>query len=150
MTHQFQNANLFVRSIAFIIDLIIIGIISTLFLIMVLGKTPQELRVSNEGGPTSLMDKYQFFAYMAPIVMDSQRSVYIQDFLKHYTLETFIGIIFIPWLFLGLMDGLFGGSIGKLLTGIRVRRKDGGKASLGTTTIRFFAKIVSTLLFFIG
>lgn len=125
MTHQFQNANLIVRSIAFIIDLIIIGMISTLFLIMALGKTPIEIRVSNEGGPTNLMDEYQLFAYMAPIVTDPQRSVYIQDFLKNYPMESFVGIIFIPWLFLGLIEGLFGGSIGKLLTGIRVRRKDG-------------------------
>lgn len=150
MTHSFQNANLAIRFIAFIIDTVIIGMVAILFMILILGPTPEELRVSEEGAPASLMDQYQFFAYMAPIVLESQRSFYIENFLKIYTMETFIGIIFIPWLFLGLMEGLFGGSIGKLLTGIRVRRKDGGKASLGTTTLRFFAKIVSTLIFFIG
>lgn len=150
MTQPIQNANLFIRTIAFVIDFILIGILATLFLIISMGKTPQDLRVSEEGAPVSLMDQYQFFAYSVPIVLEPQRSIYIQGFLKNYPMQILIGIVIIPWFLLGFMEGVFGGSIGKLLTGIRVRRKDGGKASLAQTTIRFFAKIVSTLILFIG
>lgn len=150
MTHQFQTANIFRRGIAFIIDAIIIGGVSAGFLFLTMGKTPSTLKASGDEGRPSLMDDYQFFAYFEPIALDPHRDVYFKRFTKNYPAESAIGLLFIPWLFLGLMEGITGGSIGKLVTGIRVKRKDGGKANLLTTTIRFVAKIFSTLIFFIG
>ncbi len=149
MTHQVQNANLIVRTIAYVIDMIIIGAIAAGFLFVTMGKTPKSIESSGDDAPPSLMDKYQFFAYFEPIAMDPQRDIYIRKFIRNYPMQAAVGFLFIPWFFLGLMEGIFGGSFGKLITGIRVRRKDGGKANLLTTSVRFIAKIVSTLIFFI-
>ncbi|HNF70377.1 MAG TPA: RDD family protein, partial [Chitinophagales bacterium] len=43
-----------------------------------------------------------------------------------------------------------GATIGKLLTGIRVRRKDGGKISIGTAFLRHIGRIISTMIFMLG
>ncbi|MFN3940312.1 MAG: RDD family protein, partial [Chitinophagales bacterium] len=132
------------------IDLVVIGAISIAFLFITMGKTPKNMESSGDDAPPSLMDKYQFFAYFEPIALDPHRDIYINRFIKNFPLQAAVGFIFIPWFFWGLLEGIMGGSIGKLLTGIRVRRKDGGKANVITCTVRFIAKIVSTLLLFIG
>lgn len=150
MTHQFQTAGMVGRAIAFLIDLAIIGGISVAFLFFSMGKTPKNMESSGDDAPPSLMDKYQFFAYFEPIVLDPNRDIYIKRFVKNFPMQAAVGFLFIPWLFWGLMEGVSGGSIGKLVTGIRVRRKDGGKANIATCTVRFVAKIVSTLIIFIG
>lgn len=150
MTHQFQTAGMVGRTIAFLIDLVIIGGISIAFLFFSMGKTSKNMEASGDDAPPSLMDKYQFFAYFESIALDPHRDIYIKRFIKNFPMQGIVGFLFIPWLFWGLMEGISGGSVGKQVTGIRVRRKDGGKANVGICTIRFIAKIVSTLIIFIG
>ncbi|MBK7035514.1 MAG: RDD family protein, partial [Bacteroidetes bacterium] len=51
--------------------------------------------------------------------------------LKNYTLDALIGLLLLPMLYFIFFEGIWGGTIGKLLLGIRVRRKDGGRSILG-------------------
>ncbi|HAE14716.1 MAG TPA: hypothetical protein DCG24_10810, partial [Bacteroidetes bacterium] len=85
-----------------------------------------------------------------PIAMDPNRDIYIKRFIQNYPAQGGVAFILIPWLWFALMESMFGGSIGKLATGIRVRRKDYGKAGLGVTTVRLIGKAISTLIVGLG
>jgi uncharacterized RDD family membrane protein YckC len=65
-------------------------------------------------------------------------------------MEGAVAFILIPWLWFALMESMFGGSVGKLATGIRVKRKDYGKAGIGITTLRLIGKYISTIIVFLG
>ena len=67
MTHNYQTAPMAKRVTAFIIDMIIVGMVTSAFLFVSMGKTPAKLQASGDEGKPSLMDKYQFFAYFEPI-----------------------------------------------------------------------------------
>jgi uncharacterized RDD family membrane protein YckC len=133
-----------------LIDALIVGMIVSAFLFVSMGKTPQKLQASGDEGRPSLMDKYQFFAYFEPIARDPNRGIYLENFLKKYKMEATIGFFLLPLLYFGFMEGLWGATIGKFLTGIRVRRKDGGKINLGTAMLRHLGRIVSTIIFMLG
>ncbi|HPE97056.1 MAG: RDD family protein [Chitinophagales bacterium] len=141
---------MFSRILAFLIDTILMGAIVVGLLFVTMGKTPASLKASGDEAPPSLMDKYQFFAYFEPIAMDPNRDIYIKRFIQNYPAQGGVAFILIPWLWFALMESMFGGSIGKLATGIRVRRKDYGKAGLGVTTVRLIGKAISTLIVGLG
>ncbi len=150
MTHNYQTAPLGKRIIAFLVDSIIVGMIVSAFLFVSMGKTPAKLQSSGDEGRPSLMDKYQFFANFEPIVRDSNRTIYIESFLRAYSMEALIGLLLIPFLYFVFMEGRSGATIGKLVTGIRVRRKDGGKISYSTAAVRHLGRIISTAIFMLG
>ncbi len=151
MTHSTKTAGIVQRFIAFLIDGILMGALVFAFLFITMGKTPAQLSESGDEAPPSLMDKYQFFAYFEPIFMDNDfRDVYIRKFAKNYPVQGAVAFILIPWIWFALMEGTAGGSLGKLALGIRVRRKDYGKAGIGVTTKRLVGKLISTLILFIG
>ncbi len=148
MTHNYQSAPMLKRFIAYLIDsLLIIAVISA-FLFVRMGKTSSESFI-DEGKP-GLADKYPFIATAEAIVFDSQRLIYIESFLKNYTVDAIIGLILLPLLYFVFFEGIWGGTIGKLLLGIRVRRKDGGKINFGISFVRFIGKLVSTIPFLLG
>lgn len=64
--------------------------------------------------------------------MDPNRGIYLENFLKKYKMESAVGLFLLPLLYFVLLEGMKGATIGKMMTGIRVRRKDGGKISFGT------------------
>jgi uncharacterized RDD family membrane protein YckC len=143
------------RFIAFIIDLLLIAGVVSAFLFVTMGPVPEEMRTSQEG-QTSIADKYYFFAYVEPLRDpalwgDSTflRSV-IPSMFKEFPAEMLLGCFVIPILFFALFDKLFGGSIGKLLTGIRVRKKEGGNISWGQALSRAIGKLISILIVFVG
>jgi uncharacterized RDD family membrane protein YckC len=150
MKHNTPTASIPVRFLAFVIDFLLMGTLIVAFLFISMGKSSPSLSSSGDDEPPTLMDKYQFFAYFEPIALDPHRDIYIRRFSKNFPVQGAIGFLVIPWLWFALMESVAGGSPGKLATGIRVRRKDYGKAGLGVTTVRFFAKILSTLIFFLG
>ena len=76
--------------------------------------------------------------------MDPNRDIYIKRFIQNYPGSGRCSLYTHSWLWFALMESMFGGSIGKLATGIRVRRKDYGKAGLGVTTVRLIGKAIST------
>ena len=150
MTHNYQTAAPARRIIAFLIDTFILGLVSAAFLFITMGETPAKLQSSGDEGKPSLMDKYQFFAYFEPIVFDETRDIYIENFIEKFSMEATVGFLIIPFLYFVLLEGMSGATIGKRLTGIRVRRKDGGKISYGTAALRHFGRIISTLIFMLG
>ncbi len=150
MTHNYQTASPAKRIAAFLIDAILMGIIVSAFLFLSMGKTPTKLQASGDEGRPSLMDKYQFFAYFEPIALDPNRGIYIENFLKKYQMEALVGLFLIPLLYFALMEGTSGATVGKMITGIRVRRKDGGKISMVTAVLRHLGRIVSTIIFMLG
>jgi uncharacterized RDD family membrane protein YckC len=48
------------------------------------------------------------------------------------------------------MDGMLGGTPGKLILGMKIVKEDGSYIGIGKAVIRYFAKILSTILLFIG
>ena len=150
MTHSTKTAPIPTRFISFVIDIVLMGALIVAFLFISMGKTPAKLSESGDDAPPSLMDKYQFFAYFEPIAFDPNRDIYIKRFVRNYPAQGAVAFILIPWIWFALMESRAGGSIGKLATGIRVRRKDYGKVNLEDTTIRLVGKLISTLIFFIG
>ncbi len=150
MTHNYQTASPVKRISAFAIDTILVGVVSAAFLFVTMGKTPAKLQASGDEGRPSIADKYQFFAYAEPIVNDPNRAIYIENFLKKYKMQAMVGLFLLPLLYYVLFEGLWGATIGKLLTGIRVRRKDGGKISIGTAFLRHIGRIISTMIFMLG
>lgn len=150
MTHNFQTAPLAKRIIAFIIDMILVGLVVSAFLFVSMGKSPTKLKASGDEGKPSLMDKYQFFAYFEPIALDPNRGIYIENFIKKYKMEAAVGLFLLPLLYFAFLEGLIGASIGKLITGIRVRRKDGGKITLVTAVVRHLGRLLSMMIFMLG
>lgn len=150
MTHNMKTASMPTRTLAFLIDALLMGAIVVGFLFVSMGKTPAKMKASGDDAPPSLMDKYQFFAYFEPIALDPNRDIYIRRFAKNYPMEGAVAFILIPWIWFALMESMFGGSVGKLATGIRIKRKDYGKAGIGITTLRLIGKYISTIILFLG
>jgi hypothetical protein len=148
MTHNYQTATILRRFIAYFIDTLLKGAVISAFLLFAMGKSDENAFV-DEGKP-SLADEYQFFAYADGIVNGPNNITYFESFIKKFPMDALIGLIVLPMLYYVLFESLFGGTIGKLLTGIRVRRKDGGKISFFTAVIRFIGRIISTLIFMLG
>jgi len=148
MTHNFQTAPIAKRFIAFLIDMILIAGIASAFLFVSMGKSNAEAFI-DEGKP-SLADEYQFIATFEAIVFDPNRTIYMESFFNNYTMEALVAILLLPMIYFVLFEGIWGGTIGKLLTGIRVRRKDGGKIGIGTAFVRFIGRIISTIIFMLG
>ncbi|MBC8173488.1 MAG: RDD family protein [Chitinophagales bacterium] len=147
MTHNYKSASLMTRIIAFIIDGILLGaVICALLFVQMGGK---DIPVNADEGKISIADKYEFFSYAEAIVFDSNRSVYIRRFALNYPLSVLI-IILIPVFYWTIFEKTSGATIGKFVTGIRVRRKDTGNISWSTALIRAVGKIISTLIFFLG
>lgn len=60
-----------------------------------------------------------------------------------------VWLAFLPtiiWLVYGLIEGIFGRSIGKLIMGIAIRRADGARAYASTLLLRYSVKYSATLL----
>ncbi len=148
MTQNFQTAPIANRFLAFLIDMIIIGLIGGAFLLLSMGKSKEGAFVDEE--KLSLADEWQFIATCEAIVNDPQRDIYLNSFIRNYKLELIVAIFLLPMIYYILFEGLWGATIGKLLTGIRVRRKDGGRISFLTAFIRFIGRNISALILMLG
>lgn len=149
MSHNHQLASIFARGIAFLIEIFILFCLISAFLFFTMGAIPKENRTSQEG-QTSLPDKYELLSYGDSLLDPSLWAKTIPSMFKRFPAEMAIGCFLIPVLFFALFDKMFGGSIGKLLTGIRVRRKDGGKISWSHAFKRAIGKLISILIVFLG
>lgn len=147
MSHNHQLAPMFRRTIAFLIDLFLVGALVCAILFVYMGKP--EIEPNADEGKISLADKYQFFTYVEAIAEDSDRAAWIQRFAKNYPLGMLM-VFLIPVLYWSVFEGMGGATIGKFLTGIRVRNKSGMKIGFGTAFIRALVKLVSIGIFLLG
>ncbi|MFI5172831.1 MAG: RDD family protein, partial [Chitinophagales bacterium] len=138
------------RLVAFAIDTLMVTIFVCSYLFISLGKSPAEFNASGDEGRPSLMDKYQFFAYFEPIALDSNRDVYFKNFTRNHKSKAAIAFILMPLLYFVFFEGLWGATIGKLMTGLRVRRTDGRKINFGIAFLRHLGRILSSMLFMLG
>ncbi len=65
-------------------------------------------------------------------------------------MESLVGLLLLPLIYFVIFEGLWGATVGKWITGIRVRRKDGGKINFATAFVRHIGRIISTIIFFLG
>jgi uncharacterized RDD family membrane protein YckC len=66
----------------------------------------------------------------------------------HFESGPLVGAFAIGIVYFTLMEGLFGASIGKFVTGIRVVKEDGTRADVGAALIRNTLRVVDVLPFF--
>ncbi len=148
MTHNYQAASAVKRIIGFLIDRILMGVLVCAFLFVRMGKAPEDSFV-DEGTP-SLADKYQFVATAEAVAFDPQRMIYLKSFVRNYPMEAGLCFVLLPFVYFVLFEGLWGGTFGKLLLGIRVKRKDGGAISFVNAIIRHVGRIICSVTFGLG
>ena len=117
-------ASFWQRALAFVIDLLLIGVIMALLVLplaTVLGL--RESRAANE-----------------------VRSAFVMFLLGAYLVTTILSILG-AWLYYALSESSrFEATIGKRLLGLRVTDADGERLDFQTASIRFFGKIISSAL----
>ena len=148
MTHNYQTASILKRFIAFLIDALLVVGAASAFLFITMGKSDSSAFI-DDGAP-SLLDKYQFLSYADGIINGPSRISFFESFLRIFPGPAAMGLFVLPLLYYVLFEGLWGATIGKLFLGIRVRRKDGGKINFVTAFIRFFGRLISTMIFMLG
>jgi uncharacterized RDD family membrane protein YckC len=147
-----KTASMFSRVIAFLIDGLLLGGFIGAFLFISMGKNTESMESSGDDAPPSIVDQWNFLSEYVPIYEypDLFLKAGTTSIVTNYPVQTAMGWLLLPWLWFAFMESFKGGSLGKLIMGIQVRRKDFGKAGLGTTTLRFFGKLLSTLIFVLG
>lgn len=76
---------------------------------------------------------------------------YPLTYLKSYSAIGVLVPLLLFWLYYGFMEGMGKhASIGKLMMGIKIANQDGSKVSIANASVRYFAKVVSTLILLIG
>lgn len=68
------------------------------------------------------------------------------------SMAIFYVIIFVAWIayFIGMESSSKQATLGKMAVGIKVGNENGGRISAGTAAARFFSKILSGLILYIG
>ena len=59
-------------------------------------------------------------------------------------------VVIIDWLYFAIMESTRGATLGKMALGIKVTDMSGGMISFGRATGRYFAKIISGIILYIG
>jgi uncharacterized RDD family membrane protein YckC len=127
---DFRRAGFFIRLVAMTFDLFfVIMLDGALFFggAMLIGKTTGIIDM------VLTSDGFEFLRIIFPLLK-----------------AAFISMICVPPLYFITMTALFGQTIGKMITGIRVVRSDGRPVSLLWATVRFLAYVPSGLLLCAG
>lgn len=144
-------AGLIKRVIAFAIDLGI-GLVLVLGLLFVQEdfRTKQafDKNVHYERADTGIP---QWFRYWLDSIQDGEmETTFILKGIQGHAPISYVIVLLAPWLLFAFMHLILGRSIGKMLTGLRVRDANGNKIGLGKATVRYFAKLVSVAIAGIG
>jgi len=143
--NNFEYAGFWKRFIAFVIDQIILSIASSILVIPLL--LFFGLSFLSFGG-LSEMNEY---TNMSLSFQNSQVDVAtLSSFILVIILFS-IGIILIKWLYFSLMESSTRqATLGKMALGIKVVGMNGERISFGKATGRYFGKIISGLILYIG
>jgi len=126
-------AGFWMRFLAYIIDAILLGIVSFIMLIPFLGILGVTAAAGGGDGD---------FESGGPGLMIALMSTYV---------FSMIAITVVGWLYFALMESSAkGATLGKLALGLRVTDMSGNRISFGRATGRYFGKIVSGFILAIG
>lgn len=126
-------AGFWLRFVAHMIDMIIIGIVSFVILIPLLGVL---------GLAAFMGNSHEAFDGETPGFIVAMVSTYLVFGLA---------ILACSWLYFALMESSAkGGTLGKMAIGIMVTDMTGNRISFGRATGRYFAKILSQMILMIG
>jgi uncharacterized RDD family membrane protein YckC len=127
---DFRRAGFFIRWLAMTIDIFFVVMLDGALLFgaaVLIGKTTGivDMILTSRG--------FEFFRIIAPLLK-----------------AAFVTTLCVPPVYFIAMTAVFGQTIGKMITGIRVVRSDGRSVSFLRALIRFFAYIPSGVLLFAG
>lgn len=152
MNYQAKPASMLKRSMAFVLDMILLGAFMGAFLMISMGPNKEPMEASGDDAPPTIVDQWNFLTEYVPIIEypDIYLTVSTKSIIRNYPAQTFLAWIVLPWLWFAFMEFWKGGSLGKLILGLKVKRKDYGKPSLAATTLRLVAKLISAAIIGIG
>jgi len=130
---QVQYAGFWWRFLAYIIDDLLIGAVSWIFILPIMGIFGISMYSLKEAG----MDTGDAELLMLPIIFAS----------------TSIGVLVtvLQWLYFALMESSkYQGTVGKMALKIKVTDDAGNRVSFGRATGRYFGKIISGMILLIG
>jgi len=124
-----------IRFVAYIIDIIILGIVSSIVIIPILGALGfGAYGTMSNGGE---MTEDQIGALMGMI---TGAGIFM-----------YIANIIVGWLYFALMQSSAKqATVGKMALGLKVINKDGSKMNFGQATLRFIGKMISYAILLIG
>ncbi len=123
-----------IRFVAYVIDAIILGIVSGIVIIPVLGALGFGAYGTMSGGE---MSEDQMGALIG---MVTGAGMFMQ-----------VANIVVAWLYFALMESSGKqATVGKMALGLKVINKDGSKLNFGQATVRYIGKIISAMIIFIG
>ena len=127
---QVVRAGFLIRGVAFCID--------TLLLVMLMGIIAAAVGIFL-GYYTGVMEN----------IITSEGFDYLKEFIPHIR-RIALSMLIIPPCYFILLTAIFGQTLGKMISGIRVVRTDGSRVGLLISTLRFFCYIVSGGLLCVG
>jgi hypothetical protein len=93
----------------------------------------------------------QWFRYWLDSIQDGEMEAsFIWKGVQGHAPISYVIVLLAPWLLFTFLHVILGRSIGKMLTGLRVRDANGNKIGVGKVSIRYFAKVVSVAIAGIG
>jgi len=134
-TTQLQYAGFWKRFVAYVIDQIIIGVVSLALLVPLF----------------ALVGVSVFTMHHEELSYDSDAAIGILLALAATYLMLIVAMGICKWLYYALMESSGRqGTLGKMALGIKVMDMNGNTISFGRATGRYFAKIISSLTLTIG
>lgn len=129
-TPEFSYAHFWVRLVAFIIDVICLGIIISILRWFLIHKLSLDLRLEN-------------------FISDDQELI-VTPFFSVSSLIFIGGQVIAVWLYYALTESRFGATPGKLIFKLRVTRSDGRRIKFKRATGRAFLRFLSFAPFLTG
>jgi uncharacterized RDD family membrane protein YckC len=130
MTTQNNNAGFWLRFVAVFIDGIVLSIVNLILVTPIIGLL----------GLTAASGDYSAFS------TDGGMAALIGGIIV-----TYLAIFIAGWLYYAIMESSNKqGTLGKMLIGLKVTDLEGNRISFGKATGRYFGKIVSAIILYIG
>jgi len=143
--YQFVYAGFWKRFLAFIIDQIIISIASSILILPII------MFFGLSFLPFKHMKELNEFSVTSISLQNSTDGIVLLSSFVIVTIIFSIGFTLLKWLYFALMESSAKqATLGKMALGIKVVDLNGSRISFGKATGRYFGKIISALILYIG
>jgi len=143
--YQFVYAGFWKRFLAFIIDQIIISIASSILIL------PFIVFFGLSIFPFSHTHELNEFSITSISMQNSSENIVLLSSFLFTVIIFSIGVVLLKWLYFALMESSAKqATLGKMALGIKVVDLNGSRISFGKATGRYFGKIISALILYIG